>query len=66
MEMDQNGDDKLSKDEVPERMQRRFDFMDANGDGYVDQDELAGMRERMRQRMQGPRGPRGSGDPSRL
>ena len=66
MEMDQDGDGKLSKDEVPERMQRRFDFMDANGDGYVDQDELAGMRERMRQRMQGPGRPQGSGDPSRL
>ena len=66
MEMDQDGDGKLSKDEVPERMLRRFDFMDANSDGYVDEEEIAGMRERMRQRMQGPGRPQRPVPPTRL
>ena len=64
MEMDQDGDGKLSQDEVPERMQRRFDFMDANGDGYVDEDEMAAIGERIRQRGPGAGRPQGSGDPT--
>ena len=66
MEMDQDRDGKLSKDELPARMQGRFDFMDANSDGYVDEDEIAGIRERMRRRMQDPGRRQGLGPPTRL
>ena len=41
---DQNG--LLSKDELPERMQIRFDMMDANNDGYVSKEELLAIRRR--------------------
>ena len=56
MQEDKNGDGKLTKDEVPERMQRMFDRVDANGDGAIDKAEL----EQMAQRFQGG-GRQGSG-----
>lgn len=40
LEFDQNGDGKLSSDEVPERMQGLFERGDANKDGTLSQDEL--------------------------
>jgi len=43
--LDKNGDDKLSKDEAPERMREHFDRVDANKDGFVDQQELRARRE---------------------
>lgn len=36
---DKDGDGKLTKEELPERMQRRFDAMDTNKDGVIDADE---------------------------
>lgn len=51
MQADADGDGKLSKDEAPERLQRRLDGWDKNDDGYLDRDELgAGMAEMVRQR----------------
>ncbi|HWA97034.1 MAG TPA: EF-hand domain-containing protein [Pirellulales bacterium] len=41
---DANGDGKLSKDEVPERMRENFDRMDRNGDGFLEPQELQAMR----------------------
>ncbi len=38
---DKNEDGKLSKDELPERIQERFDQLDRNGDGILDREELA-------------------------
>lgn len=38
--MDANGDQKLSKDEVPERLRERFDSVDTSGDGFLDATEL--------------------------
>lgn len=44
--LDKDGDGKISKDEAPERMRDRFDTMDTNGDGFIDQDEQAAMARR--------------------
>lgn len=44
---DKNGDKKLSKDEMPERMQERFADLDADKDGFVTAEEFrAGMESR--------------------
>lgn len=40
---DENGNGKLEKDELPERMQGMIDRIDTNGDGVIDQDELQAM-----------------------
>ena len=61
MQYDKDGDKKLSKDEVPERMQGFFDTLDANHDGFIDASEMAAMR-RMRgagSKGGGPGGPGG-------
>ncbi|MHC5024134.1 MAG: hypothetical protein ACYTGG_09515 [Planctomycetota bacterium] len=39
-ELDANGDGKLQRSEVPERMQGFFNRLDANGDGAVDEQEM--------------------------
>ncbi|TWU65279.1 EF hand [Crateriforma conspicua] len=67
MSFDENGDGKVSKDELPARMQMALDRYDANKDGVLDQDELdkasagAGPGNRGG-RGPGPGGP-GSGGP---
>ena len=38
--MDQNGDGKLSADELPEQMRERMSAADTNGDGFYDAAEL--------------------------
>ncbi|MGD9649042.1 MAG: hypothetical protein AB7U73_25250, partial [Pirellulales bacterium] len=38
--LDTSGDGKLSADEAPERLKRRFDRIDANSDGVLDEPEL--------------------------
>lgn len=37
---DTNKDGKVTRDEVPKRMERLFGFLDGNGDGSLDKDEL--------------------------
>lgn len=37
---DTNGDGKLAKEELPAQMQRRFEQMDANDDGFADESEI--------------------------
>jgi photosystem II stability/assembly factor-like uncharacterized protein len=56
-QMDANHDGKISKDEVPEQMQRLFDRGDTNGDGVIDEEELKSLP----QRMGGGRGAGGGG-----
>jgi multidrug resistance efflux pump len=46
MQGDKDGDGKLSREEVPERMQEFFERLDANGDGFLDAEEIARMRQR--------------------
>ena len=53
LENDRNKDGKLSRDEVPERFLRRFEFMDSNGDGFIEREEM----EQMASRFGGGRGP---------
>ena len=57
MSRDENGDGKVSKDEMPERMQRILERADSNNDGAIDQAEAESFAERMRQR-DGRRGKR--------
>ncbi|HID74791.1 MAG TPA: hypothetical protein EYP56_02200, partial [Planctomycetaceae bacterium] len=47
-EADANHDGVLTKEELPERMQARFDKLDANGDGKIDQAELEQLAQRLR------------------
>jgi hypothetical protein len=45
-------DGKLTKNELPERLQDRFDKIDANQDGLVDADELRAWLTKAKQRVQ--------------
>ena len=61
MSFDENKDGKLSRKEMPERMQRMLDRGDADKDGALDRDEL----KKMFESFQGGRGGQGSGRPQR-
>ena len=65
---DANGDGKVSREEAPERAHERWNRMDRNGDGFIDQkeqEEVQAMFRRMRERggpqTGGGRGARGEG-----
>jgi len=49
-QLDANGDGRIEKDEVPERMAPFFDRLDANSDGAIDKDELEAMTKGMGRR----------------
>jgi Ca2+-binding EF-hand superfamily protein len=53
-QFDKDGDGKFKKDELPERMQERFDDIDTNGNGVVDEAELRQSAGRFR-RQEGQR-----------
>lgn len=60
MSFDKNGDDKITKDEMPQRMKERLlQRADANGDGALDKQAVTKFAERMGQRRGGPGGPGG-------
>ncbi len=40
MRGDLNGDGKLSRDEIPHHIEREFDLLDANRDGYIEPSEM--------------------------
>ena len=61
LESDKNGDGKLSKEELPERMQQMFDRLDSNADGFIDKTEINAMANQMRQRGGGQGRPPGEG-----
>lgn len=46
MQLDEDGDGKISRDEAPEPMQNFFSRIDANGDGFLDEEEISAMRGR--------------------
>ena len=58
LSFDENGDGKISKDELPERMQGLMERGDADGDGALDKDELAKIAASFQGQGQG-RGPGG-------
>ena len=45
---------RLTAEEMPERMRRRFQQMDTNGDGALDEDEMRAAAARMRNRGRPP------------
>jgi multidrug efflux pump subunit AcrA (membrane-fusion protein) len=47
MQNDRDGDKKLSREELPDRMQEMFERMDGNADGFIDAAEIQEMRSRM-------------------
>lgn len=51
--MDRNQDGKLSKDELPPRLQENFDRIDANGDGTIGEDEFGRLAGVLGQRPPG-------------
>ncbi|MBI4602617.1 MAG: hypothetical protein HY721_11720, partial [Planctomycetes bacterium] len=64
LQYDKDGDKKLTREEVPERMQSMFERLDSNGDGSIDEAEIQEMRRRFREgRPGGPGGPGGPGEP---
>ena len=61
MTFDKNGDGKLSKDELPERLKPLMDRADANKDGFLDKAELTAVAQRQNRRNPGA-GPGGDDD----
>jgi hypothetical protein len=59
MENDKNKDGKLSKEELPERMQRVLERADTSGDGALDKAELDAMAKRFTAGRGGQGGPGG-------
>lgn len=51
---DKNGDGKVTKDELPERMHALFDEGDANRDGVLDAEEMRRLANRPPRRPDGP------------
>jgi Ca2+-binding EF-hand superfamily protein len=71
LESDADGDGKVTLEELPEQMKRRFEQMDANSDGFVDEAEIDTMLQNRptqpggRRPGQGPaRGQRRPGGPT--
>ena len=60
---DQSGDGIITRDEAPEALTGRFDQMDTNADGMLEEDELQNELRRMQEMMRAGGGPRGGGDP---
>ncbi|MGE5191877.1 MAG: hypothetical protein ACM3U2_05200, partial [Deltaproteobacteria bacterium] len=63
--LDQNGDGKVTEEEMPEFMKARFAAMDANGDKSIDKDEWQKAAATFQARGGGRRGgsPPGGGRP---
>src|SRR5262245_54987017 len=65
-QFDKNSNGKLEKDELPPRLQQRFEELDTNHDGKLDETELAVVPRLMRRMQeQGPGGPSSSERPLR-
>ncbi len=55
---DKDNDNRISKEEAPERMKAHFDKADKNSDGYLDLEELKPVIERIVKHMDARGGPR--------
>jgi len=65
MQFDKDKDGAVSKSELPERMQRMFDFLDTNQDGKIDKAEVEAAAAAMKKRQeQGGGRPGGGGPPT--
>ena len=64
--LDRNGDDKLSKEEAPERIRERFDRIDGNSDGFIDGAEFERLAAAMRAQAGGGKQPQPQLDGQRL
>jgi len=53
MELDKDGDGKISRQEAPERMQGFFEMLDTNKDGFLDKAEIAAMRAKFQRAKAG-------------
>lgn len=62
MKHDKNGDGKVTREELPERMHQLIEQGDANKDGALDKEELKKLAAKLGQEGP-PRGPRGPGGP---
>lgn len=47
LDLDTDGDGKVSREEAPERLRNAFERLDINGDGFLDAEEAAAMRRRL-------------------
>lgn len=66
MSFDENGDEKISQDEAPERMARLFDVADTDEDGLLSKDELTtAVEKRMQGRVKGQGKGKGKGKQGR-
>ncbi len=61
MGADSDNDRLISKEELPAQMQQRFEQMDANGDGFVDEQEIDEMLRNRPAPRSGQGRPRGAG-----
>lgn len=59
--MDKDGDGRIARSEATGPMESRFEVFDVDGDGFIGEDELATLRERMQQRQRGGQRGRGGG-----
>ena len=58
MSHDENGDGKVTEDEMPQRMRRLLDRADTNNDGAIDEKEAKAIAEHKRRyRRRDGRGP---------
>jgi multidrug resistance efflux pump len=53
MQLDADGDGKISKQEAPERLQEAFDDFDTDQDGLLDPKEVQAMRDKLRAKFRG-------------
>ncbi len=51
--LDKNGDQQLTKDEIPDRMKQRMSRMDLDGNGAIDAQEMQQIAKRMQNRQKG-------------
>lgn len=59
---DRNGDGKVAQEEVPDFLERFFSRMDANGDGFLDRQEIQRGADRFRRTGDSPQSPRSRGE----